>query len=318
MKEYLGMLSIFSASFSASLGGLIGKFASLHIHVFDLVMIRFIIQLILTSLLCYFFTVNPMKQPFILQQIFRGFLGAVTFSCAIWANANMELSSATMIRFIGPLFTMVLAKFYLQESISRLKVIGMVLGFTGMVIVSKPSFIFGTKPHPDYPMRHYAIIANLVSAIALSFSTVLTKKIINQVNILSMMWYFAVVSAIATSPLQLIKMTSSDFSSMELPLIMSICYFTSQLLSNLGMKFVPASVATLIQMSDVIFGLFFGVVVFREELDGYSVFGCLLVMSVNLLMAYEKYSTRVNYVQLETKPDTDEIELEQVVKYSNK
>ena len=333
MREYEGFIYLFMASFSASSGALAGKLASSTWHSFDLVLIRFIGQLTIVSILCLWKGINPYKEPFIIKQIMRGLLGAITFTSAIWANSNMELSNATMIRFVGPLFTMLLAKVVLKESISNIKIVSLFVGFLGVGLVAKPAFLFGQQSHNgDYPNRHLAVVANIVSALTLSVSTVLTKSIINKIHILSLMYFFALVSLFATLPLQFLKQHSGTFGDLTLPIILALCYFFSQMCSNMGIKSVPASVATLIQISDTLFGVFYGVLVFGEKLDFFSLVGCFMVLSVSFLLAFEKYRLgkgynppAPNYVQLPIKgepeinqEEEDEIELEQIIKHVNK
>ena len=327
MKEYAGMASVFLASFSASTGALFGKIASNTFQTADIVLVRFIEQLVLVSLLCLAFKLNPFSEPYLAQQIVRGVLGAITFTGAIYGNAQMELSNATMIRFIGPLTTMILAKVYLKESVSNIKYFSMSIGFLGVIFVAKPAFLFGERIHKDYPNRHLAVIVNIISGITLAFSTVLTKKIINKVHILSLMYFFGLVSIFATLPLQFFKKGQSEWSNAGLPIAMGLCYFFSQGLSNLGIKSIPASVATLIQISDTIFGVLYGVLVFGETLDGFSILGCLMVLSVSLILALEKYHLGnayhppcAIYVQLDEKDKLadEEMELQKIVKYINK
>ena len=315
------------ASFSASTGALFGKLASNSFQTADSVLVRFIGQLTLISLICLACRMNPFKEPYLIEQIGRGFLGAVTFAGAIYGNSNMELSNATMIRFIGPLFTMILAKVYLKETVSNVKYVAMGIGFLGVILVAKPAVLFGEQSHKDYPNRQMAVIVNIISAITLALAAVLTKKIINKVSILSMMYFFGFIAIFAALPLQLIKKKQSDWSHVGLPLTMALCYFCAQGMSNLGIKTIPASVATLIQISDTLFAVMYGVLVFGEKLDGFSILGCAMVLSVSIILAFEKFmdsksSVPKEYIPLDEKEietvDDEEMELQRVVKYVNK
>ena len=322
MKEIFGMISVFLATFISATGAVFAKLAAESFHQFDIALLRFIVQLILVSIGCLYIKKNPFKEPYLGKQVLRGCLGAITFICALWGNSNMEMSSATMIRFVGPLFTMVLAKVYLKETISNTKYFALVIGFLGVVLVAKPSFIFGTQIHRDYPNRHIAVFINIISALTLSVSTVLTKKIINKVHILSLMYFFALISIFTSIPLQFFKSTPPQSASLLLPFLVAISYFISQLLSNIGIKTIPASVATLIQISDTIFGVLYGVLVFQERLDIFSIIGCVLVLSVSLILAYEKFKSKPrpskHYSKLSDVPDMADIELAKIVKQSVK
>ena len=251
-------------------------------------------QTLIVSILCYMFKVIPHKEPFVRQQITRGILGSFSFSLGLWGNTNMEMSNATILKFSGKLSAILLARFYLKETISRTKYMILFIGFIGVCLVAKPSFIFGTQTHKNYPLRSYAVIATITGAISVSISTILTKTIVNKVHVLSLIWFFSSVSFVMVLPLQFFKTIESAFINIHYVIFMIFFYLTSQLLQNAGMKVIAASVVTLIQISDTMFGVMYGVLVFKEKLDTYSQMGCLLVFSVNVMLAIEKYLEKKN------------------------
>eukprot|EP00835_Amoeboradix_gromovi_P001943 NODE_100_length_20777_cov_0.240884.p5 type:complete len:308 gc:universal NODE_100_length_20777_cov_0.240884:961-1884(+) len=289
MNEIFGMISIFLASSSSSTAGMFAKLASTYIHTFDLTLIRMTSQVVIVSVFCYIFHISPLKEQHKKQQITRGLLGSVSFTLGLYGNTNMEMSNCTILKFVGKLFTILLARFYLKEKISILKISALLLGFFGVFLVAKPSFVFGSQIHEEYPMRNYAVIATILGALTLSVSTILTKTIVNKVHVLSLIWYFSIVSLFSTLPLQFFKETSSVLFNLHYVVFMVIFYLCSQLLQNAGLKTISASVVTLIQISDTLFGVMYGVYVFNETLDAYSKLGCICVLSVNFLLVLEKF-----------------------------
>ena len=209
------------------------------------------------------------------------------------------MSNGTILKFSGKLFTILMAKYYLKEKISKTKYIILFIGFLGVFCVAKPSFIFGHSIHKEYPLRSYAVIATITGALSHSISTILTKTIVNKVHVLSLIWYFSAVSLVLVMPLQLFKSTPSAFVNLEYPTFMVLFYLSSQLLQNIGLKVIPASIVTLIQISDTLFGVFYGVMIFKEKLDLMSKVGCLLVFSVSILLAIEKYLEKPKYKALD-------------------
>eukprot|EP00834_Sanchytrium_tribonematis_P002702 NODE_89_length_21781_cov_0.895836.p11 type:complete len:229 gc:universal NODE_89_length_21781_cov_0.895836:13789-14475(+) len=222
MNEFLGMLSIFTSSFSASTGALFSKLASQYIHLYDLLIIRFTGQLFIISIISVVLDINVFKQPYIKQQVSRGCLGTITFASTLYSNANMELSSSAMIRYLGPFITMILAKTYLKEEISKLKYIGMCIGFMAVLLIAKPF----QETHSNYPNRSLAIIANFIAAISAGISTILTKEIVKYTHIASLMFYFAFTSLIITFPLLFLPHSSVSMDSSGIyAILMMICYF---------------------------------------------------------------------------------------------
>ncbi len=70
-----------------------------------------------------------------LTRIISAVVGIVCFYCAL---SKMQITYAVALQFTGPIFTVLGAKLYLQERITKLKLLGIILGFAGAVIITRP------------------------------------------------------------------------------------------------------------------------------------------------------------------------------------
>ena len=209
-----------------------------------------------------------------------------------YGTVNMELSDGTVLKFAAPLFTMLLAKFYLKEDISTFKKVGMLFGFVGVVLTARPQFLFSPAQSVGhrYEKRNEAIIAVLGASLCLALSTIITKEIAHSVHYFSLMFFLSVWFVGLAIPLKLIvEGTNIELDGLPTVAILTFGFFLGQVLGFLGISSVPAGVVTLIKNMDTFFGVVFGIIIFNEQLEWNTIVGCVLVFIVTLLLVAESY-----------------------------
>lgn len=104
---------------------------------------------IITSLLSYAalrrLKVAPLGQDRA-RLALRGLLGFGGFSCYFFALSELRLADATVIQFTSPVFTALLAALLLREGVGAREMLGTGLSLTGVVLVARPSVLFGGGP----------------------------------------------------------------------------------------------------------------------------------------------------------------------------
>ncbi|KAK9840446.1 hypothetical protein WJX74_009986 [Apatococcus lobatus] len=88
--------------------------------------------------------------------VVRGLLGFLSISGVYWSLKLLPLSDATVLQFIAPLFVTVLAPLILHESPSRMDVAAIPICMAGVLLIAKPSFLFGQ--HTDRHISYVGII----------------------------------------------------------------------------------------------------------------------------------------------------------------
>ncbi|MCQ9618182.1 DMT family transporter [Paenalcaligenes niemegkensis] len=99
-----------------------------------------------------------------------GFLNAaVPFTCYAFAATRIEIGLLSVLNAMTPLFAALIARLWLKEQLSGLRVLGLVIGFLGIIT------LVYDKLHFDQGATGWAILASLVATlfygIAASFST---------------------------------------------------------------------------------------------------------------------------------------------------
>jgi len=123
------------SSFLFSFTGAFAKLLSSNMSSVEVVFFRNIVGVVLISFAIY---KNPITQkggrPFLL--FFRGFIGFVALLIYFYNIANISLAEAQTFNKISPIFTAIFTYFFLDEKLSRLAVLGVAVGFVGVLFIT--------------------------------------------------------------------------------------------------------------------------------------------------------------------------------------
>ncbi|KAF9995976.1 hypothetical protein BGZ80_010357, partial [Entomortierella chlamydospora] len=113
---------------------------------FEIVLFRGIIQGSLGYIACKYLKVNPWgKKEYRFLLFLRGLAGSFGLGFFFFALSVMPLADATVIFFLGPVFTAILARIVLKEPFGPLDALASTVSMIGVVLVAKPSVLFPPK-----------------------------------------------------------------------------------------------------------------------------------------------------------------------------
>ncbi len=101
----------------------------------------------------------------------------------IYAIAALPLAQVFAIEFTTPVWTLLLAALFLGEAITRARLIAVLFGFVGILIILRPGF----------EAVHLAQFAVMGSALAFAFAYVTTKKLVATDAPLTIIFYMPIV-----------------------------------------------------------------------------------------------------------------------------
>lgn len=97
----------------------------------------------------------------------RGLVGFSALICVFYAITHLPLAEAMVLQYLHPMFTAVLALFFLKEHLTLGTVICIFLSFLGVLIIVQPSFLFdSTAINFDNVTVVIAILGAFGSAVA--------------------------------------------------------------------------------------------------------------------------------------------------------
>jgi drug/metabolite transporter (DMT)-like permease len=81
---------------------------------------------------------EELKTNRIGRHIFRASVGLIAMETWFYALTSLEVNIATAISFTAPLFTTIFAVCFLDEVIGRVRIITLIIGFCGVMIIANP------------------------------------------------------------------------------------------------------------------------------------------------------------------------------------
>ena len=261
------------ASFFFSLMTLCVKNIDKRIPIYELVLFRSLLSLIITLLIINIKNINPWgkNRPLL---ILRGFLGTLALVCIFYAIRNMPLSISTVIQYTYPIFISIFAGIFINEKITRNIGFSLIIGWFGILIILNPTQLTNINVEIENISVFIAFLGSLCTALAY----VTVKKLVFTENIYVIIEYFPLVSLITLLPIVLINWVTPNWN--EIVWIIGIGLFTQlgQTFLTIGLKNLPASEASTINYLQVLFGSIWGVLFFSEIININFLLGALLVL----------------------------------------
>ncbi len=276
IEKYLNSLNKFNlifASFFFSLMTVCVKNIDKRIPIYELVLFRSLMSLIITLFLIKSKNINPWgnNKPLL---VMRGVLGTSALICIFFAIRNMPLSISTVIQYTYPIFISIFASFFINEKISRNLIFSLVIGWLGILIILNPTHLSAI----NVEIKNITILIAFLGSIFTALAYISVKKLSFTEDIYVIIEYFPLVSLIILCPIVLINWVTPNIH--ELIWIFGIGLFTQlgQTFLTIGLKNLSASEASTINYLQVLFGSIWGILFFNELININFLLGAFLVL----------------------------------------
>tara|TARA_A100001388_G_scaffold262889_1_gene232809 strand:+ start:245 stop:1102 length:858 start_codon:yes stop_codon:yes gene_type:complete len=213
------------------------------------------------------------KQP--IAQIFRGLLFISSLLMAIYSYTQVGLIVTHALMAVFPLLTVLLSGLFLEEEITRTKIVAVGVGFLGVTIIINPINL------------EFSLVSALplIAAVNFAIYAVLTRKVASTDNTETSFFWVSLVSAIAItipSPLFYQPIQLSD-----LYFLILLCTFSLVghfLLTN-AYRHAEASVLQPFSYFHLFFASIVGIIFFQDPLTISTVAGSGLIVFGGILIS---------------------------------
>ncbi|MDF1588096.1 MAG: DMT family transporter [Gammaproteobacteria bacterium] len=219
--------------------------------------------------------------------IYITIIGLTATSLGLWgmfyAGSLINPGLATVITNTQPLIAGILGWYFLKERMSGVPLIGTVIGFTGIVIISLNSLVESERQ----------ILLGIVFVLAASFgvavSNVLLKKIAGQVDVLFAIGFQLLVGAI---PLGVLAFYTTSPDSLDLQMGYTLIILALALLGTALpfilwfwlMQHAPLFKLNVYNFLTPVFGVYLGHTYFSESLTTIQWLGATLIITAIFLV----------------------------------
>ncbi len=212
------------------------------------------------------------KQP--VAQISRGLLFISSLLMAIYSYTQVGLIVTHALMAVFPLLTVLLSGLFLEEEITRIKVVAVGVGFVGVIIIINPINL-------EFSL---VSVLPLISAVTFAIYAVLTRKVASTDNTETSFFWVSLVSAIAiTIPSPLFYKTI-QFSDLYFLVLLCTFSLVGHFLLTNAYRHAEASVLQPFSYFHLFFASIVGIIFFQDPLTistvaggGLIVFGGILI-----------------------------------------
>lgn len=233
--------------------------ATYNIPVLEIVAARAIVSAIISYIDVKRKKISPWgnNKPLLIT---RGIVGAFALMCVYYAVTTLPLAEATILQYLHPVFTAVLALLFLKESIQQSTIACIVLSLLGLFIMIQPNLSLNN----NIPYSWFSIGAAIVGALGSAIAYVIVKKLTKTEDSSVIVFYFPIVSI----PISIILL-GNDFvipSVAALNVLILIGIFTQigQVGLTKALHSADANKATAYAYVQVIFSVVIGWAFFSE------------------------------------------------------
>lgn len=265
------VLAMVASALSFSLMGVCVKQVGGRIPAAEVVLVRALVSVVLSWLLVRRAGISPWGQRRGLL-VLRGAIGSVALLCVYIALAVLPLASATVLQYLYPTFTALLAWLVLGEPIGRRVLLAVLVGWTGVLLVARPDQLLGP-----------AVLIAVAGAFCTALAYVSVRSLARSEHPLVIVFYFPLVAVPLSLPLVLLNPVWP--TPVELLWLLGVGVFTQmgQVFLTSSLVALPAARATAISYVQVAFAGVWGWLLFGELVDGWTVAGAALVLAATLI-----------------------------------
>lgn len=211
-------------------------------------------------------------------------IGGLSY-CCLYAVKVLDVATGSFLQYLAPAFIALYAVVWKRESYRFFDFIVIMLSILGA------GFLASNSIHKNMSIPWDGILAGVASAIALSFYSLNSKKLLKKFNAWVILAYGFLFAAI---PFYFIKYPWVVFQQhyswqvwlyfLYMSLFANIVPFG---LFTMGLRYVNAYRANIVATLEPVMAAFFAYFLVSERLSGLQIFGCLLILSAVVILHSE-------------------------------
>ena len=272
------MLGMVASALSFSLMGVCVKQVGGRIPVAEVVFARAIVSVALSWWLLHRAGIPAWgKRRWLL--IWRGAIGTAALVCVYAALAALPLAAATVLQYLYPPFTALLAWLMLGEPIGKRVLAAMALGWLGVLLVAQPAGLL----QGGATLALVPVLIAVAGALFTAFAYVSVRSLGTSEHPLVIVFYFPLVALPLSLPL--VALNPVLPTPVELLWLVGVGVFTQlgQVYLTRSLTALPAARATAISYVQVLFAGGWGWLLFGESIDNWTIAGAGLVLAATLV-----------------------------------
>jgi drug/metabolite transporter (DMT)-like permease len=206
------------------------------------------------------------KKP--LAHLIRGAIGLAAMVATFYSLPRLPLATFTTIGFTMPLFVVLLAAVYLKEKMSAARLLALLVGFAGVLLVLRPESGF----------IGYAALIALLSAFLIAVVTVVIRQLTATENSLTIVVWFTLLSTAASGLWMAFEYVTPSWQDGWLLVGSGILGGLGQVLLTQSYRYGQVSILTAFEYTALIWAGLFGYLFWQEIPDKLTFAGAAIII----------------------------------------
>ena len=275
----LGILLMLGGMFMFSAVDAQAKFLTASFHPIQIIWMRQV------GLLLGVLILLAMKGPSILKsaqpflQISRGTLAVFSAILFVFGIRHAELADAVAVSFVAPFFLTIFGAIFLGEKVGVRRWVAVAIGFAGAMIIIRP----GTGA------VHPAVLLVVLATVFYAARQVIGRILADTDKTITTVAYTAIVSSLLiTLPLPFIWKTPETTQQILIIISMSLMAAIGEVFVIKALEVAEAMVVAPMHYTLIIWGTFYGYVVFNQLPDIWTWVGTAIIVGAGLFTFYRQ------------------------------
>jgi drug/metabolite transporter (DMT)-like permease len=221
---------------------------------------------------------QALKSNNIKLQFTRSMINIVSMICWFSALGMMQLEKATALGFTTPLFTTILAVFFLGEIIRLHRTAALILGFIGILVIIRPGYI---------PFEYGALLM-LIASLSFSFVLILVKRLSGIDTNLTIIFYHLLFMTPVFFIMSLFFWESITFNQLLIFSMLGIAGLLSHWCMTQSLKMSDTTFVMPLQFTKLIWVSLIGFFIFSEMPDLWTWMGGAIIFVSVVYITYRE------------------------------
>ncbi len=212
----------------------------------------------------------------------RGVVGTASLMCVYYAVTSLPLAEATILQYVHPVFTAILAVIFLKERVQPATLICIILCLLGLYCILLPDFESASALH--LPM--FSVVVALFGALGSSIAYVIVKKLSRTEDSSVIIFYFPMVALPVSCVLAGGDFVLPSLKVTMMLILVGICTQIGQYGLTKAMQTQQAGRASAFSYVQIVFSIVIGIVFFDEIPGVWTYIGGIMIVAGALINVF--------------------------------
>ncbi len=239
-----------------------------YISVFQIVFLRSIFNSIYSFIYLKKHRIS-LKGNYQRNLILRGISGFIAFSLFVYTIQNMPLATAVTIQYLSPIFTALIALFFLHEHFPILRFVFYIIAFLGVFIIKRV----------DNSVSYLYLIVGLASSFFSGVSYNLVRTLRNTDEPELVVFYFVFIAMLLSFPFAVLEWKTLSWKEVVMVLSMAFLTQIAQTTMTRAYQIEELSKLSILNYLGILYAIFLGYLFFNETINFYHIIGMICILS---------------------------------------